>query len=187
MTDFAALWEKGLTFEEFTAASEKQRGLWEGLYRISRVPAWALAGVHPGITRKLLVIAEDWCGDASSTIPIVARLAEQAPAFELRLIRRDEHPDVMDQYLTNGARSIPIVIALDEQFREIGHWGPRPALLQEWVMANRPTVPKAELYPRVRSWYARDRGETTLREVLATAGMPVTVGPDQNIQLLPTE
>jgi hypothetical protein len=28
-------------------------------------------------------------------------------------------------------------------------------------------VPKAELYPQIRRWYARDRGESTLREVLA--------------------
>ncbi len=56
----------------------------------------------------------------------------------------------MDRYLTNGSRSIPIVIALDEEFQELGHWGPRPAELQAWVMANRVTMPKAELYPQVR-------------------------------------
>jgi hypothetical protein len=60
---------------------------------------------------------------------------------------------------------------LDEGFRELGHWGPRPAALQAWVLENRPRVPKAELYPQVRRWYARDRGETTLREVLAVAGL----------------
>ena len=37
-------------------------------------------------------------------------------------------------------------------------------------MANRVTIPKAELYPQVRKWYARDRGESTLREVLEVAG-----------------
>jgi len=79
----------------------------------------------------------------------------------------------MDQYLTNGSRSIPIVIALDESFLEVGHWGPRPAELQSWVMANRATMPKAELYPKMRQWYARDRGETTIREVLQAAGFPV--------------
>lgn len=186
MIDFAGLWDKSLTFDGFAAASEKQRGLWEGLYRIAVVPDWAVAAVPPGTKRKLLVIAEDWCGDASSTIPVVARFSEALPGFELRLIRRDEHPVVMDRYLTNGSRSIPVVIALDEEFREIGHWGPRPAVLQEWVMTKKATIPKAELYPKVRSWYARDRGATTLREVLAAAGVP-TITFDQNIQLLPTE
>ena len=40
-------------------------------------------------------------------------------------------------------------------------------------MANRTTMPKTELYPLVRKWYARDRGETTLREVLEAAGFSV--------------
>jgi len=79
---------------------------------------------------------------------------------------------VMDRYLTNGSRSIPIVIALNEEFGEVGHWGPRPTELQSWVMTNRQTIPKSELYPQVRRWYARDRGESTLREVLAAAGYP---------------
>ena len=46
------------------------------------------------------------------------------PGLELRVILRDANPEVMDQYLTNGSRSIPIVIALDENFQEMGHWGP---------------------------------------------------------------
>ena len=119
------------------------------------------------------MIAEDWCGDASSTVPVLAKLAANTPGVELRIILRDQHPEVMDRYLTNGSRSIPIVIALDEGFAELGHWGPRPAELQSWVMANRQTVPKTELYPQVRRWYARDHGESTLREVLAAAGFPV--------------
>jgi hypothetical protein len=40
-------------------------------------------------------------------------------------------------------------------------------------MENRGTIPKTELYPKVRTWYAKDRGETTLTEVLRTAGIPV--------------
>jgi len=170
MLDFRTLWDSALTFDAFVAASGAHRALWEGIYRIARLPEWAAAAAAPG-TRRLLVMAEDWCGDAVNTVPILARLADTTPGIELRIILRDSNPEVMDQYLTNGSRSIPIVIALDEEFRELGHWGPRPRELQAWVMENRLKVPKAELYPQVRQWYARDRGETTLREVLATAGV----------------
>jgi hypothetical protein len=173
MMSFATLWDQALPFEEFVAASEKQKGLWEGLHRIAVVPDWATAAVPLGAKRKLLVLAEDWCGDASSSIPVVERLVEAVPGFELRILRRDEHPEVMDRYLTNGSRSIPIVIVLDESFNELGHWGPRPSVLQSWVMANRLIIPKPELYPQVRSWYARDRGESILREILAIAGFTV--------------
>jgi thioredoxin family protein len=172
MLDFRKLWDEALTFDAFVAACKAEHcGLWQGVYNLARVPEWALAAVPPGTRRKLLVIAEDWCGDASNTVPIIARLVSQAPVLELRVIMRDKYPEVMDQYLTNGSRSIPIVIVLNESFEEIGHWGPRPTELQAWVMANRATTPKAELYPQVRKWYARDRGETTIREVLEKAGL----------------
>ena len=170
MRDFRELGDLAQPYEQFVAESEQHRGLWEGIYRLMRVPEWAFQAVPPGTRRRLLVIAEDWCGDASSTVPIVARFADTVPGMELRILRRDEYPELMDRYLTDGSRSIPIVVVLDESFQELGHWGPRPAALQAWVLENRATVPKAELYPQVRKWYARDRGETTLREVLAVAG-----------------
>jgi hypothetical protein len=177
MLDFRTLWDRALTYPAFLAVSTKHKGLWEGIYSIARLPEWAVTALSPGVRRRLLVLAEDWCGDASSTIPLVAKLVDQVPGLELRILRRDESPAVMDRYLTNGSRSIPIVIALDEEFRELGHWGPRPRELQAWVMANRASIPKAELYPKVRQWYARDRGESTLREVLAAAGVGPEVQP----------
>ena len=174
MLDFRKLWEQGLPFQAFVASCKSEHcGLWQGIYDLARIPAWAREAVPQGSRRRLLAIAEDWCGDASNTVPIIAKFAELVPGWGLRVIQRDAHPEVMDRYLTNGSRSIPIVIALDENFQELGHWGPRPSELQEWVMANRPTIPKAELYPRVRKWYARDHGETTLREVLGAAGFSV--------------
>lgn len=167
--DFRALWAKALTYQEFVAASTEHRGLWEGIYRIAPLPDWSAGLDLSASPRRLLVLAEDWCGDASNTIPYLQKFVERVPGLELRVLRRDEHPEVMDRYLTNGSRSIPIVIALDEEFGEVGHWGPRPWELQEWVMTNRAAIPKADLYPMVRRWYARDRGESTLRGVLDVA------------------
>jgi hypothetical protein len=146
MLDFKTLWDKAQTFDAFVASCKAEHcGLWRGLYNLARVPDWALAAVPPGSGRKLLVIAEDWCGDASNTVPIIARLADLVPSLELRVISRDQNLELMDAYLTDGSRSIPIVIALDDRFREVGHWGPRPTQLQAWVMANRSTTPKQEL------------------------------------------
>jgi hypothetical protein len=172
--DFPSLWRTALPYHDFVAASREYRGLWEGIHRIAVLPEWTVGIDAAAAPRRLLVLAEDWCGDASNTIPILAKLVERVPGLELRVLRRDEHPEVMDRYLTNGARSIPIVVALDADFRELGHWGPRPRELQAWVMASRGTAPKSELYPQVRKWYARDRGESTLREVLeaAATGFP---------------
>lgn len=169
MIDFRKLWHEALEFGPYVAASQQHKGLWEGIYRLARLPAWALDCGSDECRRNLLVIAEDWCGDASNTIPILARWSDVTPGVELRILRRDENPELMDRYLTDGSRSIPIVVVLDDSFQEIGHWGPRPSELQAWVMAHKDTVPKKELYPQVRRWYARDRGETTIREVMEAA------------------
>ncbi len=166
--DFRRLWEEAIPYTQFVEGSQQNRGLWEGIYRRAKIPEWAVQrACEKAGQARLLAIVEDWCGDASNTVPVLARLGDEARCLEMRVLRRDEHPDVMDRYLTNGSRSIPIVIVLDETFRELGHWGPRPRELQAWVMEHKDRMPKSELYPQVRRWYARDRGETTLEEVLA--------------------
>lgn len=166
--NFVELWQRAISYQDFLEGSGNHRGLWEGLYRLARIPDWAKAGSE-GRSINLLVLVEDWCGDASNTVPVLARWASDSATLHLRILKRDENPTVMDRYLTNGARSIPIVIVLDGELKELGHWGPRPRELQQWVMDNRATIPKAELYPQVRKWYARDKGETTLREILEIA------------------
>lgn len=167
--EFADRWEGALTHERFVAEAAENGELWRTMTRLARVPDWAAerARALPGAFR-LVVLSEAWCGDAVSTMPAVARWAEAA-GIPLRVLRRDEHPEVMDRYLTNGtARAIPVVIVLTDDFRELGWWGPRPAELQAWVMQRRAEGrSKADLYPEIRKWYARDRGESTLREVLA--------------------
>jgi hypothetical protein len=168
MIDFERLWSGAMPFHTFVAESTAHKGLWEGVHSLARIPDWAQVDLNER-GRRLLVIAEDWCGDASNTIPILAEWADQVEGLELRIIRRDEHPEVMDRYLTNGARSIPIVIVLDEDGNPAGTWGPRPEELQGFVMDHMGRVSKKELYPRVRRWYARDRGGATICEVAAVA------------------
>jgi hypothetical protein len=170
--DFKAEWDNGKLFHEFVAGAQKNKELWEGVHRLARLPEWAATAIPMNTTRRMLAIVEDWCGDAVNTVPVLARWAESLPNLDLRLVERDKHPNLMDRYLTGAARSIPIVINLDEDFQELGHWGPRPTELQDWVMATKDTMPKEERYPLVRKWYARDHGESTIREVLEAMAIP---------------
>lgn len=165
--DFRTLWGEALPWDAFVSGARSNQALWQGLYRTAQLPSWAVERAHAAGPRQLLVLAEDWCGDASSTVPVLARLAAAVPTLTLRILQRDRYPDVMNRYLTEGARAIPVVIVLDAQFEERGWWGPRPAELQAWVRRNRDSLPSVERNRRSRAWYARDRGETTLREVLA--------------------
>jgi len=166
---FPGLWDRALTYERFVEeAAPDHRDLWRSVHRLARLPEFAIAraAVLPA-PRRLVVLAEDWCGDAVNAVPILARLVEESANLSMRVLRRDEHPEVMDRYLTGAARAIPVVIALTEDLRELGWWGSRPSELQAWVMAQRAAgVEKKALYPEIRRWYARDRGASVLREVL---------------------
>lgn len=169
--DYRGLWEGAFRWEDYLKREVvKHAELWKAVYRRAVVPGWVpqetatLTGPW-----RLLVISEDWCGDASNTVPVIARLAEALPALEMRVVKRDENLPLMDQYLTNGSRSIPLVVVLDAEYRPVGRWGPRPAELQEFVLREKAAGerPAEEIYRDVRGWYARDRGESTIREVLA--------------------
>jgi hypothetical protein len=167
--------EGAKTLSDFIAGAEQNRELWRSIY--------ARASVNDDILeltrqlpakRHLLVLVEDWCGDAFHSVPWLARLADAvADRLELRVLRRDENLDLMDEHLSpTGGRAIPVVMVLDENFREIGWWGSRPAELQAWVDETGMSLEKAERYHQVRLWYSRDRGVSTLTEVLTVAGAP---------------
>jgi hypothetical protein len=73
----------------------------------------------------------------------------------------------MDAHLTSGrSRSIPIVVIYDENFEEVGWWGPRPGEIQSWVMDEGLALSSPERYKVIRRWYARDRGKTTVSELM---------------------
>jgi thioredoxin family protein len=155
------------TFDGYLEVVEKNKELWHGVYDRVRVPdqVVAEAATIPG-GWHLIALSEDWCGDAVNTLPVIARLADEA-GWDMRVMSRDDNPDLMDAHLTNGrSRSIPVVIVYDESFNEVGWWGPRPGEIQAWVMAEGLSMPSPERYKQVRRWYAKDRGLTTLRELL---------------------
>jgi hypothetical protein len=154
------------SFPEFLAAVEAKKELWHAL--AARAPLFPeeverVAAV-PGSWR-LLVIADDWCGDAVNTVPVVSRLAEAAPNLELRVVGREEVPDLMDRHLTAGARAIPVILLLDEDGEERGWWGPRPRELQDWFQRMGRDMPIEERYKEMRRWHARDRGATAVSEI----------------------
>jgi hypothetical protein len=81
---------------------------------------------------KILVITEDWCGDALVGFPALARLVEDAPEVELRVFLRDANPDVMDRYLKRGLyRTIPVFVFFDERMSEMGRFMERDDVVTE--------------------------------------------------------
>jgi hypothetical protein len=167
----AARFPAALPFAAYVREAGKNAELWQGLYRTATIRDEDVARARSlGGPWRLLALSEDWCGDTVNTLPIIARLAEQAGNLELRMLRRDEHDDLMHLHLSSGTRSIPVVMILDAEGWEWGWWGPRPAGLQRWVRAVGMLLPREERYRRTRSWYARDRGRTTIEEILVAIG-----------------
>ncbi|HEX6314417.1 MAG TPA: thioredoxin family protein [Gemmatimonadaceae bacterium] len=161
-----ALYERALPFERYLDSVEKHPELWRGVYRTATLEAEAVNRLRQvqGVWR-LLAISEDWCGDCVSTLPIVARLAEAA-GLEFRVVERDPNPELMDAHLTSGTRSIPVLIVLDDAYRERGWWGPRPAKLQRWYRSEAVWLANEHRGRRKRAWYARDRGRSAVSELV---------------------
>ncbi len=114
-----------------------------------------------------IVITETWCGDAAQNLPIINLMAETNPNIKLKLVLRDQHLELMDHYLTNGARSIPKLICFDEKGeQEIFHWGPRPKGAQQLAMELKHSCADHETKAlAVQKWYLADKGLSMQQEI----------------------
>lgn len=117
-----------------------------------------------------LAISEGWCGDAAHVLPVLERLAQISFKPELKIVMRDEHPELMDQFLTNGSRSIPIIIAVDGEGELISKWGPRPSHAQKMVEDYKEGISNysnyEELSAALQKWYHYDKFITFESEIV---------------------
>lgn len=139
-----AYFEEAITLETYMNQMEKHQDNTMRIYEQFEVPQDD--GFIELLREKkldVLVITEDWCGDAMLNNPILARIAEAAQ-FNVRAVYRDEHPELINRYLTNGGRSIPIYLFLDDTGNVLLKWGPRADKLQTYVLDMKATLPSKE-------------------------------------------
>jgi hypothetical protein len=115
-----------------------------------------------------LVLTESWCGDAAHALPVMNKLALLAPAIDFRMVLRDEHLELMDAFLTQGSRSIPKLIVLDNKNGElVGEWGPRPswatAIVNDFKTAHGKLSP--EFKTELQVWYNKDKSSNILDDL----------------------
>ncbi len=114
-----------------------------------------------------LVLNEGWCGDSGQNLPYINMIAESSDLIDLKIILRDQNPQLMDQFLTNGTRSIPKLIALDTDTLEVmGTWGPRPVEAQElfYELRENPELSGKERSRLLHTWYAKNKGKVLQQE-----------------------
>ena len=116
-----------------------------------------------------LVISEGWCGDAAQILPIIKLMSEASENIDLKLVFRDENEELINLFLTNGAKSIPKLLLLDENANLINHWGPRPEGAKNLIIeykAKHGIVDEAAKIA-LQKWYLDDKGISTMKEIVA--------------------
>jgi len=119
-----------------------------------------------------LVLTEGWCGDAAFNVPMLSAIEKIMPAkVKLRILFRDSNLDIMDANLTDGGRSIPKLVVLDQNLNQLGNWGPRPAALQLLMKAWKAEgLDLKHIIPKVHEWYNADDTQSLQQELVALAG-----------------
>jgi len=116
-----------------------------------------------------VILSESWCGDVAQNLPVLNKMAELSSAIELKTLLRDENPEIMNNYLTNGGTAIPKLICLQkDNGKEMGTWGPRPEPVQQMVMDFKNSGEKdyKQLIEKAQIWYAKDETATIQAEFI---------------------
>lgn len=117
-----------------------------------------------------LVISEGWCGDAAQILPVFQKIELNSnKKIELKIVLRDENEELMNLFLIQKTKSIPILIVIDKETGLIlDHWGPRPQGAKKMVEVYKKNfgtfdeVAKTEL----QLWYLKDKGISTQNEII---------------------
>lgn len=142
----------------------------------SRTNRWLKTGVLDEDLKNLIgkishpqfwiVITEPWCGDAAHLVPFIELIAKLNPLVQVDYELRDTEPYRINQYLTEGSKSIPVLIVKDERGKDLFHWGPRPVEAQQ--LYKELVARKAEFEEMkvvLQNWYNKDKGQSIQQEL----------------------
>ncbi len=150
----------------YTAMNNQRMNRIEKNYQPGEAISKVMHSINDSYT--LLTITEGWCGDSSQIVPVIEKLAALRPNFQSLYILRDANPDIMDQLLTQGTRSIPITVCVENKTGQIKwKYGPRPQLAAEIVAeAKAAGKSKEEMSEELHLWYGRNRQQAIENELL---------------------
>ena len=167
--DYAALFDKGVAYRDFLDAARSRRDEWLERTKAATVDDEAVTRVQRlGTRRRLLVVAEDWCGDSANTLPYLARLVELAPdVLDMRIVDSSAGRPVMEAHKTpDGRAATPTIVVLDEAGTFLAAWVERPSVLQKWYLEKENELSRSDLLDQKYKWYKEDRGKSTIREIV---------------------
>jgi thiol-disulfide isomerase/thioredoxin len=150
----------------YTMLNEKRMSRWNKKLEISETYKAKILEFNSEII--WLVITESWCGDAAHLLPVMNKVAELNPNINLRIVLRDDNEGLMNQFLTNGSKSIPKLIMIDtDSLKVIASYGPRPstatAMVENYKKEHGQLTP--EFKEDLQRWYNKDKGKTTIDDL----------------------
>lgn len=123
-----------------------------------------------------LVLTESWCGDAAQTLPVINKFSEASDKIDLKVVLRDENDELMSQFLTDGNKSIPKLIVIENDSKEVvSSWGPRTEkaarLIQDYKKEHGKVDDKIKKDLQV--WYNQDKGKQIEKEMISLLSLIV--------------
>ncbi|WP_432672902.1 thioredoxin family protein [Flavobacterium sp. SM2513] len=116
-----------------------------------------------------LVLSEGWCGDAAQLLPIMNKMAQISDKIDLQIAFRDENPELMTLFLTNGGKAIPKLIIVNKDTLEVvADWGPRPAEAVKLIVDYKAKfgIVDETVKTELQMWYLHDKGISTQNEIV---------------------
>jgi Thioredoxin len=146
--------EQGMTFQQYLDQMGTNKETFvKFLSEIVIRPEDKAAIAKLGKKLKLMVITEDWCGDALYNVPVLAKLVEGNPNIEARVFLRDKNADLMDQYLNQGMfRSIPVFAFFDENMNEVARLLERPSKITDQLEKKMLEVRRSMRSENLEQW-----------------------------------
>jgi len=150
----------------FSILNDKRMDRLDKTIKISEATKTSIINLKNNFT--FLVIAEGWCGDAAQIMPILNKIAESSTKIELKIVLRDENPELMNEFLTNGGKAIPKTIIVDNNNNVINSWGPRPSIATQMVKDYKDENGSldAEFKKNLQIWYNKDKGTNTQEDLV---------------------
>lgn len=157
--------EQKPSYLDYTKLNEHRMNRWDKHFLVSEGTLSAVKQIKQ--PRKWLLITEGWCGDSAQTAPAMAKIAAQNALIDFKVVIRDDHDELMNMFLTNGTRSIPILVCMDENNQVLWHWGPRPqGALNYITRAKQEGIETSVWKEKLHLWYAHNKQQDLQQELI---------------------
>ena len=158
--------EKTEALANYTKLNDRRMKRWDKTIKMTDEAQEKIKNFNERIT--WLVITESWCGDAAHVMPALNKITELNSNIDFKVVLRDENPELMDAFLTNGNRAIPKVIMIDNETGDaIDTYGPRPSEATQLVNMYKAKYGKLtpEFKEDLQHWYNGDKGQNVIQDV----------------------